>query len=686
MGDNENEPANVDEAFLTAPSTVESNDDDAKAPDEDAPDGVAADDGKMEAVAPPPPSDTPAQSSVSSPPPPAPMDEKEPVVTSNSPVPPLAASPQEMPNQEKQKQKPKPKPKEQTSPQKKKETAMTEDGTVGILNFEERFSGDAVPVFTERSTIIAMERLVIEPNAVMRPTEADFAKYPDFPDVREKVAKILEDKRSNLIDQIIEERERVLSEGGHGHATTQGHEEEIQTVRQDALDRVEKLQKREIEQLILSELVRAQTLKDEEVVRVKRENRQRELAEDVKRKQAADLERRRTKEQALLMRIEEKEREVAEIRKKQQEEVERNQRLIAEMKARRMRELADADLAKQKKSMAQREALERQMEEEKKAIIKRQQEHVAKERLMEQRRVERITQLKERNDKIREEQRLRFAASAQKNALAHEEKRRTLEQKEINAQTRFEAVVKNRDAMSQKMRSKTDLQVKRNQDVRETLEKAKEERIRTMVCRDTHDQERRDAIVEKYMERQRRERQIEMEKKAAIDQKNQMFAEKREQDNELYRKKQTDSDKRVEDCKKARDDELAKRVAIQNLKDAIRDENAERRQRQKEYMSKQKGDVSSEREARAVSYRQLRQELAHKKLDASAQLDFKKAAMKAEFAEMMRKGGELDIEGLAGRFNVDIELLKAKAAEASRKKSGEPSTETTPSKPAKSEA
>ena len=55
-----------------------------------------------------------------------------------------------------------------------------------------------------------------------------------------------------------------------------------------------------------------------------------ERTEEVRKRQLADRERRRAKEQVLVQRIEQKERELVEMKKKQEEDVERNQRAIAE--------------------------------------------------------------------------------------------------------------------------------------------------------------------------------------------------------------------------------------------------------------------------------------------------------------------------------------------------------------------
>jgi hypothetical protein len=187
---------------------------------------------------------------------------------------------------------------------------------VGILNFEDHFRDDQIPVFTEPSTLAAMERLVIEPRDLLRPQESDLAGLPNIPKVRARATGILLKRREMLIRQIIAEREAVFEEERRSRRSESARLSEDDSFRDDtavreaAIKRIERMQQREIEQLIISELIREQTLREEEEMRERREMHQRELAHEVRLKQAADAERRRQKNETMLARIQEREREL----------------------------------------------------------------------------------------------------------------------------------------------------------------------------------------------------------------------------------------------------------------------------------------------------------------------------------------------------------------------------------------
>jgi hypothetical protein len=53
-----------------------------------------------------------------------------------------------------------------------------------------------------------------------------------------------------------------------------------------------------------------------------------------------------------------------------------------------------------------------------------------------------------------------------------------------------------------------------------------------------------------------------------------------------------------------------------------------------------------------------------------------------EFREMMKRGGELDIGKLAQKFNIDVDMLREKVAEArKRRETGDPVGGPGPSEP-----
>jgi hypothetical protein len=495
-------------------------------------------------------------------------------------------------------------------------------------------------------------------------------EYPDFPDCRRKIESLFLRHRDVLINQIIDEREVVLSENRNRSSSLSGQSADPNYAEEHAaaIERIEKLQKREIEQLIVAELIRERTMREEIAVREKLEARQRELAEEVRQRQAADCERRNAKREVLLGRQRERERELADLRRQQEEQIEKNRRAIEEMKAKRMKDMAEADIQRQKKAEAQREALDRQLEEEKKAIVAKQKEQAIREREMQMRRIEKLNEMKERNQRIREEQRERFAISQQRVLQQFEERKKAIQLKEVAAKGRYEVIIKNRDDLSRQVRARSQMQLERNQMAKITVEKQREEHIRAIVFKDTKDQERRDAIMAKRIERFAREREIELEKKEHIERQRQSRLEERKKKVELFEKKQEESEKSVEAALKTKADELTKKVAIQKVLDKLRDDAADRMAKQHQAKRKRQGETAAQREARAIVYVEQERELALKKRDAATLLDFKKEATIHEFRELMKRGGNLNIEALAKRFDIDLEYLRHRVEESKRAK------------------
>jgi hypothetical protein len=162
---------------------------------------------------------------------------------------------------------------------------------VEILNFKDHFRVDQIPVFTEPSMLAAMERLVIEPRDLLRPQESDLAGLPNVPKVCARATGILLKRRAMLIQQIVAEREAVFQEEWRSRCSESARLSEDDSFRDDAAVReaaIERMQQWEIEQLILAERVREQTLREEEEMCERREMHRRELAHEVRLKQAVD--------------------------------------------------------------------------------------------------------------------------------------------------------------------------------------------------------------------------------------------------------------------------------------------------------------------------------------------------------------------------------------------------------------
>jgi hypothetical protein len=556
----------------------------------------------------------------------------------------------------------------------------TADGEIGILNFQDRYGDNSLPVFTEDETVEAMKRLFIEPKMLVGPKEADFdaMKLPDFPDVRKKVGSMFEKRRRSLINEIINERELVFAERRRGQiASRPGSRVEAQregqkNAEQTALERIETLQRREVEMLIVAELVREQNAQDDRERQERRERQMQEALAEIKKRQLADKEKRAAKTASLVSRIQERERGLAELQRQQNEEVEKAQLLLAEQKVKRLRDMAEADLERQRRAQAMREELDRRSEEQKRQIMQRQKEQAAHELLLLQRRADKIRELQERNQRIMEEQKAKHALSQQRSLEALEERKRAMQQKEAEVQERYGALIKRRDEAAQSLRDKNQSRVERNQQARTAVAHYRDERMRALAFKDTRDQERRDAIAAKRLERQSQEREMERAKREQIERQKQSRAEeKRKKDEDIERSLEEDR-QRLSEVAKRKADDLAKRMAIQRIRDQFRDESADRRANQHRFKREKRGEECQEREAQAIEYVQGVRTLALKKQDHVAALTFKKQDVLHQFRELILRGGRLDIDKLGLRFNIDVDYLREKVSQSRR----HPSTET----------
>jgi hypothetical protein len=553
-----------------------------------------------------------------------------------------------------------------------RDVTPTATGEISILNFEADFGDDRLPVFTESATIEAMDRLCIAPKTLVRPTNADFnaMQLPDDSAVRARVARLYEKRRNAHISEIIAERECVFAERRCGGSSADSGDSLAATQKmaeQTAIERIEWMQRREVEMLIVAELIREQTAQDDRDRDLRRSQQQREAMEQVRRRQEADKERRAVKRAVLMQRVQDREKELAEMQRRQNEQIERSQRQLAEQKAKRLREMADADIERQRRALSQREQLERLAEEEKKKIIVRHKEQAAHERAMIARRVEHLKEISERNQRTFEEHRARFTAAQQRTAQAVEERRKAMEQREAQAVERYDVLTKNRELTALALKTKNQMQVQRNQQAKSAIAHQKEERIRAIVFKDTKDQERRDAIEAKRVERYKHEREIEREKREHIEQENRSRLEEKRLRDEEYEKRLEEDQHRLVNVAKRREDDAAKRAAIQKVKDQFRNECAERKATQHRLERERKAREAREREGRAVQYVAGIKDLALKKRGQVTAMTFKKEDLLRQFRELLSRGGRVDIERLAKKFHIDLDFLRERIRQARRK-------------------
>ena len=128
-------------------------------------------------------------------------------------------------------------------------------------------------------------------------------------------------------------------------------------------------------------------------------------------------------------------------------------------------------------------------------------------------------------------------------------------------------------------------------------------------------------------------------------------------------KKWQAEDENVIKVQKEKQEEMLKNYAMKRMRDKIRDQNAIIEANKKNFQIHKKEELSKERQLKADEYRQNKHELAIKKRDKAIALDFQKHAAINDFREMMRKGGEIDMDALAKKYDIDIESLRKRVNE-----------------------
>jgi hypothetical protein len=540
---------------------------------------------------------------------------------------------------------------------------------ISILNFEDR-CGDAIPAFTEPATLTAMYRLAIEPSMLAKPSEKELAIYGDDESSRRQAETLLENRRLSFIDQIKVARERYLSrrttQQRAASASPESGEPDYEAQQREAMLRIERMQKKEIEQIILTELKRERDQRKADELRQAQEERQRKLALEIQEKQQADAERRHRKDQVLMQRVAEKQAEMENLRKKQDEATYRTQQLLEQKRAEEQKRLSDADKERQLKAQKQRELAERQRQEETRRIVARLKSQEQREAYMQQRRIEQLDILRQRNAVKASEIRERFALSQEKAKRKVQEQIDQLARREVQSQLRIEKMVAERDQMSQRQHAKTAAQVERHHTAAESLKMQREQRLAELANRNSDYEQRRQLILNEKAEKLRANSVAHEAKTVKIAEQKQKQEQDQEQKNNETKKKWQREEELVEEAKARNQKQLQNQVNLQNLRDNLQRENASRMAKIRQIEIEEKQQESLERQRRAQKFVDSQTELAWKKRDEKTRLDFKKAAILSEFREELKRGGKIDVNELSRRYDLNIDELRRRVEEGDR--------------------
>jgi hypothetical protein len=432
------------------------------------------------------------------------------------------------------------------------------------------------------------------------------------------------------------------------------------------MERIEKMQQKEIEQIILTELRRERDQRKAEEQRIVQAERQKRLAQEIQAKQQEDVEKRRRKDEVLMLRVAEKQAEMDEARRKQDETALRNKQMLEQKRLEEQRRTSDADKDRQQKAERQRQVLEAQRREERRKIAERLHMQEQREVYMQQRRLEQLDILKERNAVKANQISERFALSQEKARREFEEQKRELARREIESQLRIQKLINERGLQSERQHARNAAQVSRHQSAALSLQRERESKLAELANRNSDYEERRRLILEGKAEKLRASSAALVAKTAKIAEQKGQQDHERETRNKGAMEKWARDDQHTAEAKARNHKHVENQVRLQKLRDDLQAENARRMARIRQLTSDEKQEESGERQRRAQEYVDNQIQLAWKKRDAKTQLDFKKAAMVSEFREQLKRGGKLDVEELSQRFGLDIDEMRRRVEDGDR--------------------
>jgi hypothetical protein len=546
-----------------------------------------------------------------------------------------------------------------TVPRKSGPGSRDDEEPISILNFEERCTSN-IPRFTEPYTIQAMYRLAIEPSMLSKPTEKDFQRFNQGTASRQQAEILLENRRKSFISQITAERERLMSAP---RSRTVSVSEELSTTydldQKAALARIERMQKREIEQIVIAELIRARDKYRAEWLQSRqaaiRQQRDREAAA-ARARDAEDRARRNVQIQA---RVAEKTALMEQRRQQMDANSLRLQRVMAEKKAEDLKRASDADKERQARSQKLRLELDRRKAEEVKRQVAKMKAQEEREEFLLQRKAEAVEEVRRKNAEKTAETQRKFAEAKKRDLSASLERRKALETKSAEAEIRIEAITRERDSQIMgKVRAKSEAQMRRYAAANKELERERREKEAKMAEKNSQaDMRKREIMEERETEIHAMEQKRLEKLKKAEAQITDLQKQKSEAGERAKEKWRTD-DERAEEAKAKRESEIRDRAELQKLKEELQAESAAIVKKRREIHLKEKSEESGERQERAEIYMENLRELALRKRDEKTKLDFQKEAVISQFHEEMRKGGNVDVELLSKRYGLDLEELK----------------------------
>lgn len=533
----------------------------------------------------------------------------------------------------------------------------------GILQFNPDIS-QGPPKFTESFTIDAMNRLGITPEELIQLTEEEKKSIPGDEKVRQQIINEFERRRIDAIEQIKEKREELL----------------IQTQRQNQFDlkyrsarrpltatlveqefsKIKRAQKKEIERIIAAELVRRESILKETKRQQTIEQNLKLQAETKQKKYEEEQQKRQQREQKVQERYKLREMEIAEQQKqliekeerRRQREIERDKIRKAEFA--RQSQLKEMKLKKFHDDRILAEQIEQKKRDERSVLLKQREL-----RLMKQKEDE-LAQLKEHNRALMEKavERLNLTHKREKEEI--ERKTAKMIENENNVQKRLDQQKKQKMLSLIETRKKNEERLQRSLLLTKKLEEEDMKKKEKLQIRNDQAVERYHQIVKD------REKKAELARLDNEEKTMKMFEKKRKAD-QLEQQKLIQFEEKMaikaakfEEVKKMQEQELKNKNAFQWMKQKIGEENNGRLQRRIEYENHLATQLLNKKMSVVERIQQDRQDEIRLVAMKSSQLQRKKDLILEEVRKMTNKNGELNIEMLAAKFDIDIEEVRKK--------------------------
>lgn len=119
-------------------------------------------------------------------------------------------------------------------------------------------------------------------------------------------------------------------------------------------------------------------------------------------------------------------------------------------------------------------------------------------------------------------------------------------------------------------------------------------------------------------------------------------------------------DENVEKVQNEKKIEIIRNSAINKIKDKFHYQDAVISSNKEKFELEKKEQLDNERHLRAAQYCNFKHEMALRKRDRAMRLDLRKHDVICDFQEMMKKGGSININSLAKKYDIDIESLRLK--------------------------